>query len=225
MRVVIEPMREEDIPEVTEIEKHCFNMSWPAHAYRREIRENSFSHYVVAREVNGAFAWEATRPESRRTAEAQVGGIKRAVSHLLQPFARPAAPLAQARIAGYAGLWIMLDEAHVTTICVRPELQRKGIGEIIFIHLLGLADRYSVRRVTLEVRVSNQGAQELYHKYGFTDEGIRKHYYSDNNEDALIMWSDDLHSPAMQERLSALRRGLRDKIERLERDDGLESTG
>ena len=94
------------------------------------------------------------------------------------------------RIVGYAGIWIILDEGHITNIAVDPAFQRQGIGEGLIDELTKAAVRRGVIAMTLEVRVSNTGAQALYTKLGFVPNGIRKEYYQDDNEDALIMWRE-----------------------------------
>ena len=93
----------------------------------------------------------------------------------------------QGIIAGYAGMWIVVDEAHVTNIALLPDYQRQGLGEKLVRELIKTArERYAVM-MTLEVRPSNTVAQSLYSKLGFLPQGIRRAYYSDNQEDALIM--------------------------------------
>lgn len=89
---------------------------------------------------------------------------------------------------GYGGLWRILDEGHITNIAVHPEFRRCGAGSLIMEKLLEICDMDGIRSLTLEVRKSNIAAQKLYQKYGFKAEGVRKGYYSDTGEDALIMW-------------------------------------
>ena len=91
-------------------------------------------------------------------------------------------------IVGYAGMWVILDEVHITNIAVHPNWRGRRIGEALLCRVLEDAVLAGSRGVTLEVRISNDVARNLYRKYGFTDEGTRKGYYSDNNEDAVIMW-------------------------------------
>ena len=104
------------------------------------------------------------------------------------------------RIVGYAGMWVILDEAHVTTIAVDPMHRRRRIGERLLVALIDEAMKRSARWMTLEVRKSNLGAQTLYRKYGFKDIGIRKGYYSDNREDAIVMWTGNIREELFQER-------------------------
>jgi ribosomal-protein-alanine N-acetyltransferase len=117
----------------------------------------------------------------------------------------PPNPVGRYPIIGFAGLWLMVDEAHVTTIGIAPEHRGKGIGELLFLALIDIALEMKANWLTLEVRVSNSVAQNLYRKYGLTTAGTKKHYYSDNGEDAYLMWSEPLHSDAFRERLARLR--------------------
>jgi [ribosomal protein S18]-alanine N-acetyltransferase len=111
-------------------------------------------------------------------------------------------------VIGFAGLWIMVDEAHVTTFAVDPRWRRRGVGERILLALLDLAVERGAREATLEVRLSNLPARKLYEKHGFRPVGIRPRYYSDNGEDALIMTTERLSSPEMRERMERLREAL-----------------
>ncbi len=112
------------------------------------------------------------------------------------------------RIVAYGGIWLMVDEAHVTTFAVHPGYRRRGIGERLLLALLDLAIDRQAREATLEVRLSNLPARRLYEKYGFRPVGIRPRYYSDNQEDALIMTTEPLELPAMRERIARLRAEL-----------------
>jgi ribosomal-protein-alanine N-acetyltransferase len=100
-------------------------------------------------------------------------------------------------IVAYAGVWLMVDEAHVTTFAVAPAWRRRRIGERLLVALLDLAIARGAREATLEVRLSNLAARRLYEKYGFRPVGIRPRYYSDDREDALIMTTEPLDGPAM----------------------------
>jgi len=95
-------------------------------------------------------------------------------------------------LVGYIGTWQVLDEAHITTLAVAPELKRKKIGEALLVHSIEKCYKSEVKYVTLEVRVSNDAAIRLYEKYGFKSLGTRKGYYQNNNEDALIMWTENI---------------------------------
>ena len=111
-------------------------------------------------------------------------------------------------IIGYAGYWLILEEAHITTIGVEPRFQRRGFGELLLMALIDHAGRAEAKWLTLEVRASNDSAIRLYEKYGFTSLGRRRAYYQDNNEDALIMWTEDIGQLAFRDRLDLLRSQL-----------------
>lgn len=95
-------------------------------------------------------------------------------------------------LIGYAGFWHIIDEAHITTIAINPNYRRKKIGEALLNRILQTCYENMVKYITLEVRVSNAAAIGLYEKYGFKSLGTRKGYYQNNNEDALIMWTENI---------------------------------
>ncbi len=228
MPYVVRPMRLEDIDEVSQVERECFTTPWPPQAYRREIRDNRLGRYIVLAWIDDQAppAREAARTED--ASDDRLSGVRRAFSQILRPLGRPAATPGTAvegkreTIVGFAGMWLMLDEAHVTTICVADKCRGHGFGEVLLSNIMDQAIEIGARRVTLEVRVTNDVAQALYRKFGFTGEGIRRRYYSDNNEDALIMWSEPLDNPACQERLARLSAEAARRLEALNgarRDD------
>lgn len=92
------------------------------------------------------------------------------------------------RVVGYCGVWIIIDEAHITNIALLPEYRGMKLGEALMAKVMEMAREMGAMRVTLEVRVSNERAQNLYRKFGFEEGAIRKQYYTDNMEDALVMW-------------------------------------
>jgi ribosomal-protein-alanine N-acetyltransferase len=108
-------------------------------------------------------------------------------------------------IVAYGGIWLMVDEAHITTFAVHPQYRRRRIGERLLLAMFDLSLDRHAREATLEVRLSNLPARRLYEKYGFRPVGIRPRYYSDNQEDALIMTTEPLAAPAMRDRIAALR--------------------
>ncbi|MFI5261687.1 MAG: ribosomal protein S18-alanine N-acetyltransferase [Candidatus Limnocylindrales bacterium] len=111
-------------------------------------------------------------------------------------------------IVAYGGLWLMVDEAHVTTFAVLPAWRRQGIGARLLLALLDMATEMGAVVATLEVRISNLDARRLYERFGFRPVGVRPRYYSDNSEDALIMTTEELGSRAMRQRVARLREGL-----------------
>ncbi|WP_027399485.1 ribosomal protein S18-alanine N-acetyltransferase [Anaerovorax odorimutans] len=95
------------------------------------------------------------------------------------------------RIAGYAGLWMIVDEGHITNVAVHPDCRKKGIGESLVLEIFKETRKQGIKSYTLEVRFSNFAAIHLYEKLGFRKAGIRKKYYEDNGEDAIIMWRNE----------------------------------
>jgi ribosomal-protein-alanine N-acetyltransferase len=114
----------------------------------------------------------------------------------------------QNRVVAYGGIWVILEDSHITTIAVAPEYRGRRFGEQMLLHLLDQAIDRGASWMTLEVRESNAAAQALYRKYGFTTVSTRKGYYSDNNENALVMWAGNLKSDIYKNRLHALRASL-----------------
>ena len=96
------------------------------------------------------------------------------------------------KVVGYCGLWHILEEAHFSTISVSPDFRRKHIAEALLVKMINYCYENEIKYFTLEVRASNTPAQNLYVKYGMKSLGVRKGYYQDNNEDALIMWSENI---------------------------------
>lgn len=105
-------------------------------------------------------------------------------------------------VIGYAGMWVVMDELHITTIAVDPSQRGRRIGERLLLDLTEEGIERGASRATLEVRERNTVARRLYEKYGFEDVAIRKNYYSDNGENAIIMWANDLTRPPYQAMLA-----------------------
>ncbi|WP_027416691.1 ribosomal protein S18-alanine N-acetyltransferase [Aneurinibacillus terranovensis] len=91
-------------------------------------------------------------------------------------------------VVGYAGMWVVIDEAHITNVAIHPEFRGHRLGERLMKEMMVFARQEGVEHMTLEVRASNKIAQNLYRKFGFTEGGLRRGYYTDNMEDAIIMW-------------------------------------
>lgn len=203
MSYYLAPMRMDDIQEVSRVERLCFSNPWPQSAYRRELRNPGNNYYVVLwhRPDNGD-----ERPATR--AEHRLPLSPRAIL----PFGRRADHTRGDIVAGFAGMWILYDEAHITTIGVSPDYRGRSLGELLLVDVFEAAIARDAEWVTLEVRVSNEPAQALYEKYGFTRQGVRRRYYSDNGEDAYIMWSPSLRTAEYRVRFDALRNALRARL-------------
>ena len=130
-------------------------------------------------------------------------------SELAQGEARYYAVLrAGGKVAGYGGLMFVADEAHVTNIAIAVASRRQGLGSKLLAHLVREAIRRRCVAMTLEVRMGNLAAQQLYRNFSFVSSGVRPNYYPETREDALIMWLYNLLSPQVQEHLDALEKGL-----------------
>lgn len=114
-------------------------------------------------------------------------------------------------IVGFAGLMLVADDAHVTTLAVRPTARRDGLGTRLMLQLIAAGLERGARNLTLEVRATNAGAQRLYERFGLVTVGVRKHYYRD--DDAVIMWATDIDQPDYADRLQEIRTALEESHE------------
>lgn len=113
-------------------------------------------------------------------------------NELTNKFARYVVAVKDNKVIAYGGIWLIIDEGHITNIAVHPEYRGIGIASAILEAILEICKAELISSVTLEVRRSNAAAQGLYKKYGFIEDGIRKAYYEDNKEDAIIMWNHNI---------------------------------
>jgi ribosomal-protein-alanine N-acetyltransferase len=116
--------------------------------------------------------------------------------------------LVDGMVAGYSGLMLSGEDGHVTTLAVDPQWQRHGIGSRMFLRMARTAVDRSARHLTLEVRVTNDHAQALYRRFGFAPAGVRRNYYVETNEDALVMWANDIDGVDYRRRLSRIEAAL-----------------
>jgi len=212
---VVEPMRIEHIPAVSAIEKLSFPQPWPQNAYRREIAENRMAYYVVARRLADEEIDDQPSAAPPPNPSQQSGDILGRLSRFLRPAEPPRSAQLEAElrsIVGYAGIWVMTDEAHVTTIASHPNVRGRGVGEFLLVALIHRGMDIGARWMTLEVRASNAVAQNLYRKYTFKEMGVRRRYYSDNGEDALVMWTDALDSDSFLASLDQNERKLAERL-------------
>ncbi|MFC2003003.1 ribosomal protein S18-alanine N-acetyltransferase [Chloroflexota bacterium] len=197
-------MRREDVAQVAEIDREAFPTLWPPANYLREL-DNRLARYIVACDDERT----VEQPDVKAASE---NGFLRLLSKarrlfdLGRFFGDELPPSGKEYVVGFAGIWIMADEAHITSIAVRKPYLGWGIGELLLISIFNLATELNARLITLEVRVSNTGAQSLYRKYGFTQVGVRRGYYSDNHEDGLLMSTEEMASAGFQARFEQLKR-------------------
>jgi len=197
-------MRKEDIGQVKEIDREVFPTQWPAPNYRREL-QNPLARLIVAYDA----AKTREEPEVKAFPEKGISGLAaklRRWLHLDRFFNNELSPSGRQYVLGFASIWVMADEAHLTNIAVRKHHQRQGIGELLLISIIDLAAELKANIITLEVRASNATAQSLYHKYGFTQTGVRHGYYTDNREDALLMSTESITTAPFQSRFQQLKR-------------------
>ena len=112
-------------------------------------------------------------------------------------------------VVGYCGLMVVQDEGHVTTLTVDPEWQHRGIGTVLLLDMARAALGLGCRHMTLEVRASNSAAQVLYRRFGFAPAGVRRNYYAETGEDAIVMWVHDIDSESYTQRLASIEARLR----------------
>ena len=190
MQYAVRPLTEADINQAAEIERDAFPTLFPSTSFRRELR-NKMARYLVA--------WKQSAPddESPAAKSSQIDDGNDGERPFLSKIFNSARNIIPRRpstwqpgqqfIAGFLGTWHMVDEAHIVAVGVRSELRGEGIGELLLISAIEQAMEMKAKVVTLEVRVSNHVAINLYKKYGFTERGIRRGYYTDNRENAAIM--------------------------------------
>lgn len=193
----VRPMQPDDLPAVMAIEDRVFiGDAWPESVYRRDLYNPDALYCVLE------LAAEDSVPSAATPA------FRVLHSSFRIPHSSFLLPPSTFLLLGYAGCWFFDAEAHLMTIAIAPEWQGRGLGEWLLLSVLELIEARGATLCTLEVRVSNLRAQALYRTLGFEVEGRRRRYYSDNKEDALIMTTPPLDSPAMQ----ALRRKRRKTV-------------
>lgn len=184
---IVEPMVLNDLDQVMDIEQVAFPAPWPEQSYRFELTKNENSTMLVVR--------PGLRLDSRLEQWlSRFGLVKRGP------------------VLGYAGFWLLVDDAHIATLAVHPAWQGRGLGELLLLSLLEQGAKLGARRATLEVRISNLVAQGLYQKYGFAIVSRRRRYYADNNEDAYIMATPPFDTPEFQANLHQCRIRLQARL-------------
>lgn len=173
LHVIVRRMTLDDVDQVVEIDRLSFPVPWPARSYRYELMNNTRNStlYVVEK-----------APDAPSDAERPAGWLKRLLS--------PEQTVQEVRVPqllAYSGFWHIADEAHISTIAVHPDWRGRKLGELLVWVMVRQAILQGATMVTLEVRVSNIVAQNLYRKYGFDITGLRRGYYHDNHEDAYMM--------------------------------------
>ncbi|MEG4368830.1 ribosomal protein S18-alanine N-acetyltransferase [Microcoleus sp. B4b_D2] len=218
--IEIKHLAPEHLPDAVELDRLCFGGLWAIEGYRRELDSPNS-------DLLGLWTWETDDCES-----AQHGADTHPVQNRagtgappLQNRAGTGAPPLQNRagtgapplqisrtLIGIGCLWAILEEAHITMLAVHPQFQRQGLGQALLLALLKSACERQLERATLEVRDSNLAAVSLYKKFGFKEAGLRKRYYEDTGEDALVMWRSALEKPEFQRYLAVEKVRMCDRL-------------
>tara|TARA_B100000809_G_C15075716_1_gene507721 strand:+ start:748 stop:1455 length:708 start_codon:yes stop_codon:yes gene_type:complete len=207
MPFALRPLQDEDTIQAAEIERDAFPTLFPPTPFKRELR-NRMARYLVAwrREDLNDSGQDATPVPKVETPPESALSISRLLNSARELLSNrnTASMQGQQYITGFVGTWQLVDEAHIVSIGVRTEHRGNGIGELLLVGGIEQAIEQNSSVVTLEVRVSNHVAQNLYKKYGFTERGVRKGYYTDNREDALIMTTEEIQTTAFRDSVKFL---------------------
>lgn len=192
-----------DLAQVTAIDREAFPIQWPPANYQREL-ENKLAHYVVAGDTEATVEEAGAEVAPEKGLSGMVSKVRRLFNygHLL---GKEALSSSREYIIGFAGIWVMADEAHLTNFAVRKSHRRQGIGEMLLISIIDLALELNTEMITLEVRASNTVAQGLYRKYGFVQVGLRRGYYVSEREDGVLMSTESIKSDSFQAQFQQLK--------------------
>ncbi len=185
----------EDIQQVMVVEKESFPTMWPQTAFKHELEQNRLARYLVAVESRHPPAEDRKAPPAPEPTETKPegGALNRFLGelrHMLSSDKESELPPPEERpelVLGFIGVWLLPGEAHIVNVAVRGSHRHRGIGELLLIAAIELAQENRQGLVSLECRISNTAALALYEKYGFQQVGLRPRYYSDNHEDAYIL--------------------------------------
>lgn len=199
MGLILRYMTVGDIPQVTMIDHAAFDTPWSAQSYLYEIRESRYTHMAVLEDDRATYNTPPPTNTLWRRLRSLFSGINGGLVE------------SPNRILGYGGLWHIMDEAHISTIATHPESRGCGYGEALLAGMIQRSITLRAAYLVLEVRVSNIIAQNLYKKYEFTIQDVKKNYYRNNREDAYDMrlsLSDPAVIARLQERFRAVQNRL-----------------
>jgi len=202
-------MRKEDIAQVTKIDHEVFPTLWPPTNYKREL-ENRLAHYIVACDARETVEEPRVEVASGKDVSGLMSKVKRLFNYM-RFFGEEPPPSSREHVIGFAGFWIMADEAHLTNIAVWESSRRQGIGELLLISVIDLAMELNASIMTLEVRASNTAAQSLYRKYGFIQVGLRRGYYINEREDGVLMSTENITSGSFQAHFQKVRQAYAER--------------
>ena len=196
-------MHQEDIDQVARIDREAFPSMWPPVNYQHEL-QHPLAHYIVASHKERAAAESEVEVTPQKGLSRLKSRVRRWFSYG-RFFSNEMPPSDKQDIIGFAGFWLMADEAHLINLAVRETHRHRGIGGLLLIATIDLASQLNARIITLEVRASNTAAVNLYGKYGFIQVGLRRAYYVDNKEDAILMSTENITSASFQAHLQQLK--------------------
>lgn len=189
-RLELTPLTSELLPAIVDLDRLCLGGLWSLDGYRREL-ESPNSDLLVLQKAEG----------------------RRQETECISPSPHPPISLPPYLLLGFACLWAIADEAHITILAIHPDYRRQGLGRFLLITLLKFACQRGLKWATLEVRASNQAAISLYQQLGFQEAGRRKRYYQDNGEDALILWRGGLRQPDFPQTLNHWQQAANDRLQ------------
>ncbi len=194
-------MKQKDVAQVAEIDREAFPSNWSSFSYMSYTQElgNPLAHYIVA-----CTQERAKTQDAGNILKGRFSSFREFLGGKPTPGEKERAA-DEDYVVGFAGLRVILKEAHLVSIATRDEYRGQGIGESLLISVIELAAKLDASTITLEARVSNKVAQALYKKYGFQEVGIRRAYYSDDGEDAVLMEADTITLASFQSSLQQLK--------------------
>ena len=203
-------MRQEDVAQVSDIDREAFPTQLPPPNYKHELQKRLAHYFVVCDQERTVEQSVPNSTPANRLARL-ISGWRHMFSRNQHPD-KESDPSPRHYVVGFTGFWVLADETHISSIAVREAYRRRGIGEMLIITTINQATKLKARIITLEVRASNIAAQNLYSKYGFTQTGVRRGYYIDDREDAVIMSTQDIKSTAFRKQLQELEEALYRKL-------------
>lgn len=207
MPFVVRRMKPSDVPQAKAVEKDAFPTLFPPTSFHRELR-NRVARYWVAEKAHDDSGVSAASgvPTMGVSRTSMIGQILKGTRSFLTGDRGTSD-----EIVGFLGAWYVADEGHIVALGVQSDHLRRGIGELMLRATIGDAIQRRIESMTLEVRPSNVAARSLYEKYGFTERGLRKTYYSDNREDAIIMTTESIQVSPYPELFECLKRAHRER--------------
>ncbi|NQW17351.1 MAG: ribosomal protein S18-alanine N-acetyltransferase [Chloroflexi bacterium] len=200
------PAEEVDASILSVIEREAFPAQWPPTRFTNEISRRRAVYMVATRDYMEPEIPEALRDQRRLAHSSMWNRVSSGLRQFLLLDESKSAGFPKDYIVGFVGVWFIVDEAHIVSIGVRESVKRVGVGELLLLSAFQQARKHGCKELTLEVRASNNAAQSLYRKYGFQSVGLRKKYYIDNAEDAIIMTTPPISSVEYAVMLDSLAR-------------------